>query len=330
MKNLCLLLFLCAFLPGCDGSGGFVMWKNNDIDSNIRKEIRALNNDLLSALNDNNIEVIKGLMSDTLLAKANIDWEDMVLHISGLFRMEKYDIKDEYYVKNATTGVINTLPSGLSEDNDYIIRYKAMNNEMYVSLLVPQSETNELLITAVYGKYDDGWKINILRFGQYSIDKKTAPDYYRLARQCHEKSYLIDALNNMSLGMQCMRPAEDTFEYLKTKEINKFYEKLEGDVDSKYVFPFTLDKVDTKPQVFRIYPQEIDEGLFPMVLYLSTVNIDDTLALKKEYQQIKSVIGDYFEGIDKGKKYVFYRAFNEMPQEDRKVDNYGFVDQITR
>jgi hypothetical protein len=326
MRIISLFVLLSVLFNSCTSADTTVWWENEDIEKEIKTEIKNINDTLVHSIYMGDVDVVKKLLSDVLLEKSP-DMDDILFTVSGLFTSEKYRILDEYYVKNSTTDITNTILSG---DGNYLIHYKALNKEVYVSLLAPESGDDELLITIVYGKYEDGWKINILRFGHYTINKKTALDYYEVAREYYSKSYLVDALNNMLLSIESLEPADDVFKYRKSDEIKEFSKKMKTETEAAYNFPLSLEEIDTKPQVFNIYPQRIDEGFFPMVLYLSAVNIDDTVALKKEYQQIKSVIGDYFAGIDKDKKYIFYRAFNELPQEDRKVDNYGFVDQLTQ
>jgi len=62
-------------------------------------------------------------MSDALLEKGVVDLDTLVNQIYNSFSADSYRILDEYYVQNSTTGIGNTLPSGVSGDNDYIIQY---------------------------------------------------------------------------------------------------------------------------------------------------------------------------------------------------------------
>jgi hypothetical protein len=101
------------------------------------------------------------------------------------------------------------------------------------------------------------------------------------------------------------------------------------EVNTKFTFPLTLDNIDTKPKVFRIFPEMINEGFFPMVYYLSDINIKDTTALKIENEKVKQEVGRLFTGIDKDKKFVFYWAFNEIPDGKKLVEHYGFIDKRT-
>ena len=71
----------------------------------------------------------------------------------------------------------------------------------------------------------------------------------------------------------------------------------------------------------------IKEGFFPMVHYTTSINLKDTTALKIENEKVKNEIGQIFTGIDKDKKFVFYQAFNELPDGKKLVEHYGFIDK---
>ncbi len=267
-------------------------------------------------------------MSDKLLENAGNNIDKLITNISTSFKTDSYKILDQYNVQNSTTGINNTLTSGTSKNNDYTINYLALNKEMYVSLLLPNGLDSKLLITVIYGNYDDQWKINILNFGQYSLLNKTAPDYYNLAKESYNKSYLIDAVNYISLSKQCLRPANEVFKYKEEKEINDFYDKTINEANSKFTFPITITNIDTKPKIFRIFPQMTSEGYFPMVYYLSSINLHNKEALKIENDKVKKEVGAIFRGIDKNKKNVIYWVFNEMPDGKKLVEHYGFIDKI--
>ena len=169
-----------------------------------------------------------------------------------------------------------------------------------------------------------------MQLGNYSFMGKTAPDYFNLAKSCYDKSYLIDAINYMKIAKEYSRPVNDFFEYKKEKEMQTFKDKIVKEANEKYILPIVLDKIDSKPSVFCIIPKMIDEGFFPMVCYLTNIKLTDTIALKSENEKIKKIIGQIFTGIDKDKKYIFYQAFNEIPDEksDNQPNGYGFVEKF--
>lgn len=322
-----LIILIVLILQGCNvGTSG--TWKNENIEKEKREEIKSLNDKLFSSIMGNDIAGVKALMSDKLLEKSDKDLDKLILNISSSFKSNSYKIFDEYNVQNSTTGINNTLVSGNSKNNDYSINYLALNREIYVSLLLPNGLDNKLLITVVYGNYDDEWKINILHFGQYTLLNKTALDYYNLAKESYSKSYLIDAVNYISLSKQCLRPANEILKYKKEKEISDFYDKIINEANSKFTFPITLENIDTKPKIFRIFPQMTSEGYFPMVYYLSNIDLRDIEALKIENHKVKKEVSRLFTGIDKDKKNIIYWAFNEIPDGKKLVEHYGFIDKF--
>ncbi|SFE01446.1 hypothetical protein [Flavobacterium phragmitis] len=327
IRRTLLILFSILLLQSCNvGTSGTTV--NENIEKEKRDEIKLLNDKLFKAVMNNDVNGVKALISDKLLEKDGANIAKLIADISKSFPSESYRILDEYNVSNSVANINNTVVSGVSQDNAYVLNYLALNKDMYVSLLIPNGHDNELLITVIYGKYGDEWKINILHFGQYSLLKKTAIDYYKLAQERYKKSALTDAVNYSGIAKECLRPANDIFKYQKEDEINEFYSKVMNEVNSKYTFPLSIDNIETKPKIFRIFPQGTEKGYAPMVCYLSTIKLQDTTALRTENNKVKKEIGKIFPGIDKDKPLVLYRIFNEMPDGKKEVQHYGIVDKI--
>ncbi|RVT98183.1 hypothetical protein EOD41_17580 [Mucilaginibacter limnophilus] len=325
---LFLILIVTLLTQSCNvGTSG--IWKNESIKPDVKQQLDKTNADLFKALANGNTKFFKQLSSDALMEKDGDKLDTIVNQVSDIFKdAGNYEIVDEYYVKNSTTNITNTVPSGLSGYNDYLIKYLALNKEMYITLFSVKGGTNDLLTIAIYGKYDDDWKLNIIHFGAFKIMGKTSPDFYKLAQSAYKKSFLIDAVNFISLAQICAHPGDDFFRYQKEAEMQAFHQKLMAEVNEKYKFPLTLNNLKTKPKVFRIYPEVFKEGIFPMVQYLSTINLKDTTALKAENTQIRKEISRVFPGIDSDKNFIAYRAFNEIPDGKKLVEHYGFLDKL--
>jgi len=327
IRKILLLFVPILLLQSCNiGTSG--TWKNESIEKDKKEEIKLLNDKLFKAIMQNDVKGVRALLADKLIEKDGAQIDKLINDISTTYKSESYRVLDEYNVQNSSTNIGNTLLSGTSKDNDYVVNYLALNKDMYTSLLIPNGHSNEILFTIIYGKYDDEWKINIFRVGQYSLLKQTAPDYYKLAQESYKKSSLIDAINYSSLAKQCLQPADENFKYQKENEINDFHNKLMSEANSKFTFPLTLENIGTKPKLCSIYPQATAEGYFPMICYLSNINLKDTTALKNENNKVKIEVNRLFTGIYKDKKAVLYRIYNEMPDGKKIIDHYGIVDKI--
>lgn len=328
MKNLILLTILSVFgLQSCNvGTTG--TWKDENIEQSLKNEIETLDKKVLEAVTTNNIELLKSIMSDKLLEKSGDNIGQLIEQASSVITTTDYKVLNQFQAKNSTTGIGNTIMSGVSELNDYIIHYQALNEEMFISLLIPKSVLDEFIVTNIYGKYPDGWKLNILQFGQYKVNGKTAPELYSEAKAEYENGYLMDAANNMFLSSRVANPANNFWQYQKEDEMKEFYEKVMKEINSKYKFPMTLEAIDSKPQILSIYPQGTADGYFPMIEYLTNLDLEDTLQTKAEYEKIHSEIVKAFNGIEKDKDYIFYKAFSEMPDGKTPAPTYGFVKEL--
>lgn len=321
-----LILLLIILFQSCNLSTSKFQ-KDQSIDTKTRQEIKTLNDKLFQAITKNDLPKVQSLMSPGLLEKFGNDSNKLINLISSK-ELDNYSILDEYSIQASASKINIILPSGNSQDNDYIFSFQSPNKDSYVSLLLLNNFNNQFLLAAVYGKYQNEWKLNILKFGEYSFLGKTAFDYFRMAKESVNKSYLIDAVNNILVSIDLLQPSGSYLQFIKEKEIKEFGDSLLQQANTKYKFPMTLSNIETKPQVFKIFPQVTEDGFFPMVYYHTNISLKDTISLKSENLKIRKEVDSIFTGIDKGKKFIYYWAFNEMPEEKKLVDRYGFVDSL--
>lgn len=300
-------------------------WKDENIDKKTREEISTLNNKLLKAVSTQDSTLLKSMFSDVLMKKSNGFLGSLLEQASQMFTSTEYRFVNQFHVKNKKKDVTNTVFPGINGHNDYILKYKALNKEMYVALLVPQNGLNEFLVTCIYGKYPEGWKINILQFGGYTRDGKTATQLYELATRQYQLGYLIDAANSMVLSEQVMDPSNSFLKYNKEKEMKEFKQSLIAELNRMYQFPMTMEAVKSKPQIINIYPMGVKEGYFPMIEYVSMINLKDTARTKKEFLEIHESLESTFKGITTDKQFVFYKAYAAMPDGKTPIPTFTFV-----
>lgn len=330
IKTIWIALSICFLVQGCKLNSNQT-FKNENIPSTIKKEIVELDKQVIKAIQNNNPDLAKNVFSEKLMETVGKSKLDSIFEFTNrILKDKEFEYKDQFYIENTTKNVSNTIFSGLANnDYDYIVHYMALNKKMFISMLLPKDTKDAMLITLIYGLYGNDWKLNIFQFGQYSIDGKTAIDFYNIAKGDFENKNLIDAANNLSLGQQCLRPANQFLQYQKDKDFGDLQKQVMGEINLKYKFPIVVEQVMTKPQIFNIHPQVIDEGHFPMIRYYSQIDLKDTASLRKENLEIQKVIGHIFKGIDQNKKYLFYRVFDEIPDGTIKYrEHYGFVQHI--
>jgi hypothetical protein len=318
-------IFIPLLITSCNVGG---MWKDDNIDPNIKEQIHKLNFEIIDGFANNTPDKVFSVCSAKLLEQGKNDLSMLIHQVRQSFSREDFKILNEFYQKNTTTEAQTNVMTGITGDHDYLIGFKALNKDMYVSVGYFDNDLNQTSLTLIYGKYGNEWKLNILQVGTLRIMEKDAFDWYQVSQQNYAKGYLIDAINDLVLANQLLKPANQFWQYQKEKEIQEFGQKVMAELNSKFTFPMAVDYVKTKPEIFRIYPQGIQEGYFPMIQYTTNIDLSDTLKLKRECDEIHNKIGDLYYGIDKGKKMIFYRAFESIPTGSIPVENYGFIQEI--
>jgi hypothetical protein len=326
LKLLCFLL-LVSVLSACKQEQPAGTYKNEAIEAGQREELHKLNDQLFNLLKANKIEELKSMMSKELLEGDPINRTVELISLQS--KAGTYDILDEYYLKDKAEEPGSLLINADAKGDDaYTLKYnQSITQENYVAFLIPKNGADKWMITAIYGKYNYGWKLNKLDFGQYAVNGKNAPELYKQAKEKYGKGYLIDAVNDMAGAEKCFRPSTQ-WQYAKEAEMNQYFFKAVQLVNEKYTFPYPLKQVSTQPKIFRILTEKRPEGTFPMIYYLTSVSIKDTVALKKENEQIKKVIGKVLPGIDKDKKIVLYTAFSGLPGPKKTVQQFQITDKL--
>lgn len=325
IKILYILSLLAVLLTACTTSE---TKKDNQIDPQIKNEIRAVNTKILNGFIDNKPEIVMAMSSFRLLQR-KLEIRRLMQLLNGRLKKKDFKILNEYYQKNASKKGIAEVSSGTTGIHDYQIRYEALNNEMYVVVGYFRDTTDNKCFTLIYGKDGNEWKLNNINVGILKLRSKDAIDWYLSAKSNYEKGNLIDALCNINLSTQILKPANQMWHYNKEKDITALEQKILKQTYTKYHFPMTVESVETKPVIFRVYPESLSEGYFPLILYTTSVDIKDVRKLSKECNELHDNIEKLFKGITTNNKMILYRPLKRIPDGNDTRKYPGFM-QMTK
>jgi hypothetical protein len=304
---------------------------NGDINSDTKNQITELNKKLFKSIMDKDANSVKLLLSPELLKRSGNRLDTLVNNTGQIYHATEYDVLDEFYTKHHIGNFIDSLNTNKGDSSDYVITYRAMNEEMYTSVIITKNLPVNCLILAVYGKYGNDWKLNVLQIGEYSIFNKTAFDYYKISKELYANGSVLDAANMLVITSQLGNPVGDFFHYKNEDTMRIFFSTVLDDANNKFKFPVTISQLKTMPQIFEVSPQytgdKANEGIVPLIKYKSSIKLTDTVALKAENKDIQSVIGIVFNGIDKNNKMILYQAYN-LAEEKPNSKHYGFIQKI--
>lgn len=318
--NLFSLLTLIIVLQSCNNTPGH--WENDQISSGKRADFHSLNDQAIKYLKANDANQLSFLESSALSQDNNN--LKTIETISNDLNAANYTLFDEYYTVNKYKDY-DTIKSVAAGIKNHTLVYPGEAQEMYIAFFIPKTGKDKNLITLMYAKYNYGWKIFSLDDGPYTFNGKTAPELFEKGEAQYAQKYLVDAVNTMALANSCLRPAS-IWQYPNESDITNLYARVTYEANKQYKFPFVIQQVPTHPRIIRIFNQSTPGGYYPGIYYLSSVKLKDTVALKKENENIRKVIAGLIPGIDKDNKRLIYTVFNEMPNTMKSVDRFE-IDQ---
>jgi hypothetical protein len=327
LRLLPLLIAVCATLACKHSVSKFRLQHNKEIDQKLSADIAEINARAYGYLQNNDYSSLSDLFSDTLSHSLDNEFSrTFVPQMQKSLQGRKFRVFDEYYIENPVLDSPITINGGEGE-GAYKFKFQSPNKQTYVSMLLSEDATNEIMVTLVYGNYDGKWKLNIIRGEDYSIDKKNAIAFYKQAISYRDSGDYVDAINTMWFATHCANPAGSYMSFNMNEEINKFSDSLSKEIKDIYPLPYTVKQLKNTPQVFNIHYEMLDSTLTPMIMYLTTTGVRDTVKLKSENDDFHRNLGSIFKGMDKYNKKIIYRVYNQEPVPNTNPPYYGFVEK---
>lgn len=300
------------------------IYKNDKISSGDQSRFHDLNNKLFNALKTNDEAQLEFIMSQDFIAGTGR--KRQVELASNRFKEGTYTLLDEYYIVNHYIHG-DTINANLKGNANYKLYCPGGVKEMYIACFVPKNIPNQYMITAIYCKYDYGWKLNQLDESAYAKNGLNTPQLYEAAKASYAKGYLVNALNTAASAIDCTRPCT-IWKYDAETEISGFYNTVLNEVSGRYRIPLAIKDAPTHLEIIRIFNQPTPEGDFPMIYYLTNIKLKDTTAIKKENEVIRKVIDKTIPGLDQENKCVLYAAFNEWPTGIKTVEHFDMKQKL--
>jgi hypothetical protein len=309
----------------CNGPTVPGAFKNDKISSGKRDDFHQLNAQVLKILKADDLKALKAFLSKDLLA-ANLDRD--VEHIGNRLTDNEYDLLDEYYVVNKYKDSDSVASQG-GDVKRYGLRHKYVTKEMYFAYFAPKKPANKYMISLVYGKFDYGWKLVDMDVELYTVNGKTAPELYALAKDQYDKKEFQAALINISLAQTCWKPGA-YWQYPDEVDAGNFYLKVRLQVDIKYHYPIVLRELATGPMILKVYTKNADndDGTYPLIYYMTHFDLKNTAEVNKENLQIRKVVAELMPGLTDGNKYIYYSAFNKQPTGYETVEHFDMVQAV--
>lgn len=317
-KVLFALLVMCLLLmAACStGAGTFITYHNNEIDKEILNDIETLDNEVINCIKNNNSDGLVEIFSEDLKKEAG-DVEKLISKVIEPFKEKAFSHVDRYYSQVKKLGNYDFTIATFEDDPFYINITDAKSNDVFVSLIRSDSKVNDCLLSLIYIKEKNVWKLRNLSIGDYSVNNMTAIDFYEDAVSLESKGQKIPATLYMITANKLLRPAP-FLQYKKENDIADYQKKLFENVSKEYVFPQKLSE-HSGVEIYGFDIRILNEGAIPVIKYLTQIDENDGAGTEKEAREINKEVSNLYPGLNENFKILLYEAYYEPPIDSQKT-----------
>ncbi|MDC7243779.1 MAG: hypothetical protein PQJ44_07625 [Sphaerochaetaceae bacterium] len=301
--------FSCTFNTNLE-----ITRQNNEIDSDLRKEIKELNEIFINCVEEEDNTRLRSVFSEPLIEHLGEDFSSIIPKFQEIYDDNEYVVFKEYYTIFKKIGNNNNGTIIGSEEDDFIIDFNFQNEESYFLFLKSEHIGLQYLLFFALSKYDNKWKIDSINLGKYSVNGYNAHQLVEKAKEMNEKGDVFNSIFYTLALSEVLRPL--TFlEYKKEKEYKEFYKKNINEINEDITFPIIFsDSV----QILGLNVELTnDNGIIPVVQYITDKDFEENILLE-EINIFKEELIKEFPGIDHEFEKILFRAYSEMPTDPEK------------
>lgn len=283
-----------------------IQQRDHEIPQELRTLINEKDQQLLAAITQQDAAALESMFSEHMKERIGNNLESMIDQASDMIKTNEYEVIHQYYVVNSTdTPEIQSDIDG----EKFIFKPKLKGEVNFISLLSITIDAQHFMLTNLYSKYGESWKLDLTQIGPLTVGNDLATSMYQKAQEQFKQEHYVDAANTMYICSQLLKPSGDLFSYEKEAEIMEFYKTSYLEVRKQHEFPDTLLGLKTMPIIASIIPQITANGIIPEVKYLTSAELSDSAMIRIEREQIHQTIIHRYKGFAENNDSVIFMTF---------------------
>ncbi len=85
-----------------------------------------------------------------------------------------------------------------------------------------------------------------------------------------------------------------------------------------------------KPVLMGIQPFLLDSAIVPLINYMTSIPLRDTIALKNEYERIHRIVEHNLPGLAEGKPQLIYCAYHNVQDDPDNPGRVVFIKELSQ
>ena len=232
---------------------------------------------------------------------------------------------DRSYVGGIERGERNVSFFSFTKDN-FFISLKAWSSEVYVSLYETKNFPRDILVSLVYEKETDKWKIRNFHIGDRRIFGNTYSQWLQEAKNDKRNKKELPALLKVLAVQPLLKPAP-FIEYVLDDSTKEFIEGTTNGSFSSEFFPIKFPNIKSKPEIYSIQYRPIinTEEILPLFNYKTNFSLENESSMQNEVNFMVENLKTIFPGIENQFSGLIFSANKEIPSNYKNVPYFNLV-----
>jgi hypothetical protein len=305
----------------------YTVLEHGSIDKELRNIIRIKNEHAIEYVNNNDSENIRSMMSELCLGEDPENFNSSMVLVSKMLNSNNFNVIKEYHIQASEKELNITIKANFKNDtNKFTINFTTPGKDSYLTLMTQNVGGSEMLITTLYGLYNNEWKLDAIKTSNLTAHGRTSPENYYLSKKYKEQGKLLAAFNFISLSRITKDPAFNLITYDAQKEIEQYTIEIIDEITNKYTFPLHVSSVKSMAEIIGLQMEHTsDLQYFPLVLIKSKIDISIKDLIRVEGESILENIEETLPSYTYGFSHIFLTFCNDLPDEDGNFDTYSLL-----
>ncbi|NPD84827.1 hypothetical protein HNV12_12900 [Methanococcoides sp. SA1] len=302
IQQILTIILISIMLVNCKP---VVKKKNYEIPDELSKKIWKLQSDFCTSMMKSDYDKTLDLFNDSIAANLlGSNYDSLFYGLKyGLFEYP-YFSQDIFYQKSLFK---NTKVEVLFEDEDFnpfLINFITRNKETAVTTALLGDDDVQYSLVTLYGKYNNGWKVDYITYGLYRIDDKDALDWLVEAEKCLSTNDYIMATYCMRMVDWLLKPAQDLWCFENEPEVLGKMKRINKKINRNLRLNKVFVNIDSKPELKDYCPVFTNKKVYPLITYQTKLSINDSISIEKECLELDSQFRDICDKMIQDSIYI--------------------------
>ena len=321
-----LAIFLTVSLMGCDTPGLYDIYKNANIDSKEKSEIRRLVELINQSIKNRDIEAVRSIKSKYFPDNQFAALPNLLNNINIDRKSGGYTVLSEFLLKGGpSVPIISHVSDSDKLGNRYSYLFSSYGAETYICLVTVNDDFSaaQCLISCIFNKESGVWKLSGLKAGPYSYRGLPAPQLLLAAQDLYNKNDRFASYMYLQIARNLSRPDDPCFKYEIEMDLVTLSKRIDSGSQGYNISK--LKAVMPGIKFLSLMPEYQNGRYYPVLVYKTVTPLREIGLLTSENEEVNTKINEVMIGLNAFSDTIIYRVTNVELDNGHVRDHVDFT-----